>query len=157
MLTGTDLTDLLSRMPCEFNAYRAAHPDEPIVLFEADLAWRDLGGVNFEGADLRRIWLEGCNLVGARFDRALMDYANVRSSKLRGATFRGASLRWATFQHADLQDTVFDGANLRRVVFCDANLTGAAFRNANFAETDLRWATYDMDSIESDLAGACIR
>jgi uncharacterized protein YjbI with pentapeptide repeats len=43
------------------------------------------------------------------------------------------------------------------VVFCDADLTGAVFKNANFAEADLRWATYQMDGIESDLSGACIR
>jgi uncharacterized protein YjbI with pentapeptide repeats len=43
------------------------------------------------------------------------------------------------------------------VVFCDADLTGAAFKDANFAEADLRWANYQIDTIESDLSGATIR
>jgi len=98
MMTAADIEALLAESPRAFNEYRAAHADEPIDLFEANLAWRNLEGVNFAGADLRRCWLEGCALAGARFDGARMDHANLRSTKLRGATFRGATLRWATFQ-----------------------------------------------------------
>ena len=58
---------------------------------------------------------------------------------------------------ADLREAVFDGANLRRVVFSDGDLTGASFKNANFAEADLRWTTYRIEDIESDLDGACLR
>ena len=59
--------------------------------------------------------------------------------------------------NADLRGAILDGANLRRVVFSDGDLTGASFKNANFAEADLRWTTYSIDDIESDLAGACLR
>ena len=82
LTTNVDLAVLLVESPVAFNEYRAAHPDEAITLqgvnlegcnlagadlrganlFEANLAWSNLAGVNFEGADLRRSWLEGCNI-----------------------------------------------------------------------------------------------
>jgi hypothetical protein len=30
-------------------------------------------------------------------------------------------------------------------------------KNAHLAEADFRWAIYQLDAIESDLSGACIR
>jgi uncharacterized protein YjbI with pentapeptide repeats len=54
MITAAHVEALLAESPRAFNEYRAAHPDEPIILFEANLAWKNLEGVNFTGADLRR-------------------------------------------------------------------------------------------------------
>jgi len=132
-MTTDDWTALLRESVLAFNEYRRVHPEQPVSLFEANLAWMDLENINFEGADLRRSLMEGCNLAGARFDRAQMDHANLRSARLKGAS-------------------------LRRVVFCDADLTGARFTGANLDEADLRWATYALDEMsDADLSSARIR
>ena len=45
---------LLRQSVASFNDYRGAHPTESVSLFESDLSYADLHGINLEGADLRR-------------------------------------------------------------------------------------------------------
>ena len=157
-MTTDDWTALLRESVPASTSTGGVHPEQPVSLFEANLAWMDLTNVNFEGADLRRSLMEGCNLAGARFDHAQMDHANLRSARLTGASLRAVTLTSGVFQGADLRGAALHDARLRRVIFCDANLTGAQFTGANLDEADLRWATYALDEMtDADLSSARIR
>ena len=95
--------------------WRAAHPNDRLILRGADLRGANLREADLDGADLR--W---ANLLGA----------DLREADLREAYLRGAYLRWADLRRADLR-----GANLR-----EADLLGAYLRWANLDGADLREA-----------------
>ena len=101
----------------EWNEWRTAHADEPVVLEGADL----------KGAFLERVNFQGARLMGARFSRA----------RLRGAAFVCADLRDAALWAARLQDCQLRGADLR-----GASLSAANLSSAGFYETDLRDANF---------------
>ena len=66
---------------------------------------QDIGGTNYEGADLRNENYEGANLRNWNFEGADLQEANFRKADLRGANFVGADLRGA-----NLDNTNFEGA-----------------------------------------------
>lgn len=94
-------------------------------LFQANLSYRDLPGVDLSGARLRQADLSLATMNGARFDRADMSIAN-----LFGARFTGASFVSTNFERATLVGAHFGGANLSRANLAGANLSGAELDRA---------------------------
>ena len=86
---------------------------KPLSLFGANLS----GVVFEEEADFRRTYLVGavCRrafLIKARFDNVDLSYANLRTSRLTGASFIDAQLLNVDLRKAYLEYAVFTGANL---------------------------------------------
>ena len=80
-------------------------------LYAANLAERDLSGVNLSGAYLlganfRRAKLTEAHLVGAILDRADLSMANLVAARLNGASLKETILTEAVFGATDLSDTV---------------------------------------------------
>lgn len=82
---------------------------------------------DFEGADLREVWLVKARLAGANFSKANLSASNLTHAQLMGANLVGTDLNKARLVEASLA-----GANL-----AGADLTGADIQNANFAGADL--------------------
>src|SRR5216683_2251483 len=76
--------------------------------------------------DLRHASLAGCNLTGANFAGANLQYANFAGAVVSGANFQGANLQYANFDGATVtglsanQLTNFNNANLRHASFYNA-------------------------------------
>ena len=94
----------------------------------ANLYWVDLEGANLEGADREGAYLKGADLTGANFEGA----------SLEGAYLKGANLNCVNFEGANLEGANIEGANLESTYFFDADLKNVGFKDANF-----RWASLD--------------
>ena len=136
----------------EWNEWRKANPEEPILLVKVYLFDSNLGGANLEGATLLDADLGGANLfranlfranlMGATLIEATLVKAYLIESKLKGAYLRWAkiaganlfraNLEGASLFEANLRDANLEGANLKR-----ANLKGAILQGANLRKTDL--------------------
>jgi uncharacterized protein YjbI with pentapeptide repeats len=93
-------------------------------LFQADLAYRDLPGIDVSGARLRQ-----ANLALSTLNRARMDNTDLSVANLFGARLTGASLRNANLSQAVLVGTYFGSANLSGATLAGANLSGAEMSN----------------------------
>jgi len=89
-------------------------------LFQADLSYRDLPGIDVSGSRLRQADLSLATMNGARFDNANLSVAN-----LFGARFSGASFRNADLSNSVLVGTYFGNAFMTRANLSGANLSGA--------------------------------
>lgn len=108
-------------------------------LFQADLSFRDLPGVDVSGARLRQADLSLATMNGARFDRANLSVANLFGARFTGASFRHADLTRATAVGAH-----FGGADLTGAVLTGANLSGAEMHAARgLTQTQLNGACGD--------------
>jgi uncharacterized protein YjbI with pentapeptide repeats len=106
-------------------------------LFQADLSYRDLPGVNLSGARLTQ-----SNLSLSTMNRARFDGADMSVSNLFGARFTGAS-----FTNANLADTVLVG-----VYFGSADMSGARLNGANVSGAEMQNV---RGLTQSQLSGAC--
>ena len=93
-------------------------------LFQADLAYRDLPGIDVSGARLRQASLALSTMNRARFDNSDQSIANLFGGRFTGASFRNADLT-----RANLVGAHFGGANL-----AGANLSGATLSGAELNE-----------------------
>ncbi|MFT6663060.1 MAG: hypothetical protein ACJA0K_003076 [Maricaulis maris] len=93
-------------------------------LFQVELAYRDLPGIDVSGARLRQ-----ANLALVTMNRADFNGADLSIANLFGGRFTGASFRNADLQRANLVGAHFGGADLT-----GANLTGATLSGAELAE-----------------------
>ena len=98
-------------------------------------AAKNIGGTNYEGADLRNENYEGAILRNWNFEGADLQEANFRKADLRGANLIGTDLRGANLIGADLR-----GANLD-----NTNFEGAKYSIGN---------TYWPDNFDPKKAGA---
>jgi uncharacterized protein YjbI with pentapeptide repeats len=89
-------------------------------LFQADLSYRDLPGIDVSRSRLRQANLSLATMNNANFSGVDLSVAN-----LFGARFTGASFANANFTDAILVGAHFGGANLRGAVLNGANLSGA--------------------------------
>ena len=89
-------------------------------LFQADLSYRNLPGINVSGARLRQADLSLVTLNGANLSDANLSIAN-----LFGARLSGANLADANLENATLVGAYLGGANLRGAKLHGANLSGA--------------------------------
>jgi uncharacterized protein YjbI with pentapeptide repeats len=94
----------------------------------------DLSGVNFRGANLRRVDLTRANLSDADLTRADLTRANLSEANLRGAIFARADLceadpGGAAFRQAGLREADLSRANLRGAIFARSDLSRANLTN----------------------------
>ncbi|WP_028215195.1 DUF2169 family type VI secretion system accessory protein [Paraburkholderia mimosarum] len=92
--------------------------------------------VRFTRTQLNRACWEGVQLRGAKFEEAVLDYADLSGAQAQAAQFGMSSAKGARFASADLS-----GANLDAV-----NLFGGSLRKANVSGAHLRFANlYGVD------------
>jgi uncharacterized protein YjbI with pentapeptide repeats len=94
-------------------------------LFQADLAYRDLPGVDVSGARLRQADLSLTTMNGADFSHSDLSVANLFGARFTGASFRGADL-----SRANAVGAYFGGADLSGARLDSANLSGAELDSA---------------------------
>ncbi len=94
-------------------------------LFQADLAYHDLPGIDVTGSRLRQ-----ADLLLATMDEARFTGANLSVANLFGGRFSGASFT----------DTNLEDARLVGAYFGGADFTGASLRGANLSGADLATA-----------------
>lgn len=94
-------------------------------LFQANLAYRDLEGIDVSGARLRQ-----ADLKLSTLDRANLSGADLSIANLFGARLTGARLREADLSRATLVGTYLGGADLAGATLAGANLSGADLRTA---------------------------
>ena len=112
-------------------------------LFQADLSYRDLPGIDVSGARLRQAHLALATMNRARFDGANMSVAN-----LFGARFTGASFRNVDFTRATLVGAHFGSADMTGAVLTGANLSGAEFPHARgLTQSQLNGACGDEETV----------
>ncbi len=108
----------------EIARVQSGHSCSGCNLFQADLAYRDLPGIDVSGARLRQADLSLTTMNGANFRNAHLSIAN-----LFGARFTGAN-----FQNADLTRVSAVGAHFGGANFSGARLEGANLSGAELAE-----------------------
>jgi uncharacterized protein YjbI with pentapeptide repeats len=119
---------------------------EPVVsLTGADLRDIDLTEAHLFGKSPQDLDdLEGADLRGARFDRALLYYVTFgrdffpSATDLRDASFNGAVLQDTSLNYANLHNSSFKHALFDQASFRGANLTEAAFDQASVASAPIR-------------------
>jgi uncharacterized protein YjbI with pentapeptide repeats len=117
----------------------------------------NLAGADWENAQMSRVMLEECGMVGGRFFDATFDDLIVRDSNCDMTMFLKARFSRTCFERCTFRRASFEGADLSGVVFSECDLTGADFNNARLAETDLRGSRVEGISAEArDLRGAVI-
>jgi len=114
--------------------------------------------------------LQGANLSGQTFAKAILTGTDFRGANLSGVTLAGADLRRVNLRNANLEGANLEGANLGEADLTGANLATANLRQANLfrarltganlAKTDLRQAVLfganltDTQLAQADLVGA---
>lgn len=94
-------------------------------LFQADLSYRDLPGIDVSGSRLRQASLALVTMNRARFDNADLSIANLFGGRFTSASFRHANLTRANLVGAYLHSADMTGARLD-----GANLSGAELGTA---------------------------
>lgn len=117
--------------------------------------FKDLSGVDLNGAGLKGVKLSNANLRATILTRAEFGYAslreaclseaNLQDADLRMADLRGANLQYADLQKANLRQAELQGANLRQ-----AKLQGAELKKANLQGADLTHAKLDDETLLDD-------
>lgn len=100
-------------------------PCEGCNLFQADLAYLELPGINVANSRLRQ-----SNLSLVTMDRASLRNANLSVANLFGGRFTGADFSSANLDQAVLVGGYFGGANFEGASLEGANLSGGNFSSA---------------------------
>jgi len=87
---------------------------------------KNLGGVNWQGRDLRKLNLRGADMGGANLANANLSSVNLNQTNLSGSNLVKANLKNANLKGADLR-----GANLSNADLTGANLNGTLLDGAN--------------------------
>ncbi|MCT7951146.1 pentapeptide repeat-containing protein [Ancylothrix sp. C2] len=135
--------------------------------YMVDFAGANLLGVSLEGSDLSNANLEGINLRGALLSDVDFSGANLSGANLAGADISGALLSDANLQNADLHRASLAlanlgganlaGANLKEANLSNANLSDADLSNANLSDAELKDAGLMLTKLAGvNLAGANI-
>jgi uncharacterized protein YjbI with pentapeptide repeats len=103
----------------------------------------NLSRVQWSGAFLLGVNLQGADLMYANLQDAYLEHVN-----LPGATLRGANLQGAYLVHANLQRANLVGANLSGADLALDNLQGAYLRGANLQGTNLMLANLQGASLD---------
>ncbi|MDG1417321.1 MAG: pentapeptide repeat-containing protein [Maricaulis sp.] len=94
-------------------------------LFQADLSYRNLPGIDVSRSRLRQANLSLATMNNATFDGADLSVANLFGARFTGASFANTNLR-----DAILVGSHFGGANLSGAEMSGANLSGAEMQSA---------------------------
>ena len=104
-----------------------------------------------KGESLAEIDVRGIDLGGVNFDNADLSFSKLAECNLARATFRGAKLISASMWHSECKDCVFDGANLEEADFDYANLDGCTFRNAKIKKAIFPFARLPLEDIQESV------
>jgi uncharacterized protein YjbI with pentapeptide repeats len=130
-----------------FDGLAAAKVDDPGKVTNLkqtlSLRGRNLEGVIFDGADLRK-----ADLSYAGLQRAVLDWAQLEGADLVGAELQGASLDDAHLQGASLSGAHLQGASLDRAYLQGASLNGAHLQGASLAFAHLQGAWLQWAAIQ---------
>lgn len=104
-------------------------------LYDGSLNGENFRQVDFQGEDLRYLYLRDANLMVIQFDDSDLRGANLHATNISGSRFRNADLRGASLYmtqapSADFQGANLAGANLKGAVLIFANLEGANLNGA---------------------------
>lgn len=80
------------------------------------LSTRECPGCNLQGAKLERADLQGVNLSNANLTDADLEKANLSNANLSGANLTNADLEAANLTNANVTGANFQGADLDRVI-----------------------------------------
>ncbi|WP_439634459.1 pentapeptide repeat-containing protein [Glycocaulis sp.] len=94
-------------------------------LFQADLAYRNLPGIDLSGSRLRQADLSLSTMNNARLAQCDLSIANLFGGRFTGVSFAGANLERATLVGGYFGGADFSGANL-----AGANISGAEMQGA---------------------------
>ncbi|MDH5678098.1 MAG: pentapeptide repeat-containing protein, partial [Nitrospinota bacterium] len=120
-------------------------------------AFLDFGeGVDLREKDLRHANFFKCDLTRARFDKAVLDKADLSFVKLKGSDISTEQLKVvASLRGAELQGWDFASANLEGINLMETNLQGADFSWASLQGADFgRAELQDADLFGANLQGA---
>lgn len=112
----------------------------------ADLDNADFGNSMLKGADMNFASMQHANFSNSSLEGANMNFADLRYAKLGNAGLNGANLNFADLENADLSNAVLDGASLNFVSLNGANLSGARLNGANHAFAGTSVSTICTDS-----------
>lgn len=165
LMAKNEYLDQLLKGAAHWNEWVKAHHR----LNEKDLVGVDFGKaylrkanlslVNLSGANLRDANLNDANLSGADLRRADLSEANLRGANLRSAHLIDANLSWSHLSGADLSmaslyKANFGEANLSGANLYGANLSGANLYGANLCQVDLKGANLAEARLGSTVFGA---
>ena len=132
----------------------------------------DCSGQDFSNQDLTGLYAPTVNFTGAKFEKTILNYADLNGTNLSGATLPGAELNYAYLSLAVLNQATLVDADLVGAELIGADLTGADLTNtlitiarmrgavltradltnANLSQTNLN----DADLSDSNLTDAVI-
>lgn len=107
---------------------------------QAQMNGAALVGAVFDQANLEYAQLGKCDGSGASFVMAWMEQTSLRHSRFTGAVFAGAIMTKTGLDHSDFRGACFSTARLEQVGFVRADLRGA----------DLGWALLDPMTYEHE-------
>lgn len=103
----------------------------------------DLSSSDWAAANLTRVEMVACKLLGLRADGALLHDVLFQECRAPYAAFASARCRAVRFSKCHLAHTSFMDADLSGVVFADCDLSGADMMGAKLAGADLRGSKID--------------
>lgn len=139
---------------------------------KAILSFKDLHGLNFQGADLRYVDLHRSILSNSTLTQAVLwgadlSYADLNGIYMNDADLAEANLECSYCHGSDFKSSIFNQANLSSADFSNSNfhsasLQGAILNKANFSYADLRCVSlnnvelYGANLYKANLDGADI-
>ena len=131
-----------AQSPGEIARVQAGQSCPGCNLFQADLAYRNLPGVNVSGSRLRQADLSLATMNNANFETADLSVANLFGARFTSANFRNADLSRVTAVGAH-----FGGANLSGAQLDGANLSGAELHESHgLTQSQLNTACGDQST-----------
>ena len=125
-------------------------------LYGSSLQYADLWRANLQNTNLLKADLQNANLYGANLQNANLDEANLQNANLYGANLYFADLQFAELQNADLLLAELQNANLYGAKLQNAVLLGANLQNANLIRCGLLWEQLEGLIHKSGLTGSKI-
>jgi len=111
-------------------------------LFQAELSFKQIKNVSFEGSRLRQSDFTLATMDGVNFDGANLSISNLYGGRFTGASFKNADLSRAILVGGSFGSADFTGANLG-----DANLSGAEMeRSRGLTQAQLDGACGDAST-----------
>lgn len=123
LLTGALLAlapSVLAQNASQIQSVQSGHSCSGCNLFQADLSYRDLPGIDLSGSRLRQADLSVSTMNGSDFESANLTVANLFAGRFTSANFRNADLSEAYLVGGYFGGADFSGANLTHT-----NLSGA--------------------------------
>jgi pentapeptide repeats protein len=121
-----------------------------------DWSGLNLSGVDFWGADLKKVYFKNSRLYGSSLQYADLWRANLQNTNLLKADLQNANLYGANLQNANLDEANLQNANLYGAKLQNAVLLGANLQNANLIRCGLLWEQLEGLIHKSGLTGSKI-